>query len=532
MRLMIYIYIYLFRDLRKFQRVSSKISSTMKSVGEVMAIGRTFEEALQKAIRAVDHSYNGFERNSFKIGIEEELSSPDDQRLFALANALHDGISIERVWNLTQIDKWFLKRLEALVKLDQFVSSSLGLKDFLHKSLIAELKCKGFSDKQIARMASTSELAIRQLRTDLNVRPFIKQIDTVAAEYPCSTNYLYMTYNAQDDDIKFEDKGVMVLGSGVYRIGSSVEFDWCGVQAVRTLRSLGFQTIMINYNPETVSTDYDEADRLYFENIDLERVLDIYEIEQSNGVVISMGGQTANNIALALHRQKVKILGTSPEQVDNAENRYKFSRLLDKIGVDQPEWKELTSLEEAKQFCATVDFPVLVRPSYVLSGAAMNVVYSIEDLDNYLGQAAAVSREYPVVISKYIEEAKEIEMDGVADNGELVMHVISEHVENAGVHSGDATLILPPQDLDPETVYKVEDATRKIANMLKVTGPFNIQFIAKNNQIKVIECNLRASRSFPFVSKVGGVDLLSPIPERLRNSIESLLKYLSLASID
>ena len=471
-----------------------------------MAIGRTFEEALQKAIRAVDTAYNGFERNTFKMGTNEELSSPDDQRLFALANALHDGISIEQAWNLTKIDKWFLERLRGLVELDKF-ASSIGLKYFTI-SLLLELKRHGFADKQIARMAATSELAIRQLRSDLNIRPFVKQIDTVAAEFPCSTNYLYMTYNAQDDDLKFEDKGVIVLGSGVYRIGSSVEFDWCGVRAVRTLRSLGFQTIMINYNPETVSTDYDEADRLYFENIDLERVLDIYELEQSTGVVISMGGQTANNIALALHRQKVKIFGTLPEQIDNAENRYKFSRLLDKIGVDQPEWKELTSLDDAKLFCAKVDFPVLVRPSYVLSGAAMNVVYSVEDLDNYLGQAAAVSKEHPVVITKYIEEAKEIEVDAVAEEGELVMHVISEHVENAGVHSGDATLILPPQDLDPETVFKVEQATCKIANMLKVTGPFNIQFIAKNNQIKVIECNLRASRSFPFASKVGGVDLI------------------------
>src|SRR5256885_5580955 len=317
-----------------------------------------------------------------------------------------------------------------------------------------------------------------------------------------------MTYNAIEHDINFEERGVMVLGSGVYRIGSSVEFDWCAVRAIRTLRKHGIKTIMVNYNPETVSTDYDEADRLYFENITLERVLDIYEIENSCGVIISMGGQIPNNIALHLHRQNVKIFGTSPEMIDTAENRYKFSRMLDNIGIDQPEWKELTSYDEAHAFCKKVQFPVLVRPSYVLSGAAMNVVYSSDDLSNYLNQATAVSREHPVVISKYIEEAKEIEMDAVALDGKLVMHVISEHVENAGVHSGDATLVLPPQDLDPETVRKIELATQEIGNALNVTEPFNIQFIQKNNDIKVIECNVRASRSFPFVSKVIGVDLI------------------------
>jgi carbamoyl-phosphate synthase/aspartate carbamoyltransferase len=356
-------------------------------------------------------------------------------------------------------------------------------------------------------MGST-ELALRGLRQETGISPFVKQIDTVAAEFPAFTNYLYTTYNAIEHDVTFDDRGVMVLGSGVYRIGSSVEFDWCAVRAIRTLRDQGLQTVMVNYNPETVSTDYDEADRLYFENISLETILDIYDTERARGVIISMGGQTPNNIALPLHRQNVKIYGTSPEMIDTAENRYKFSRLLDEIGVDQPLWKELTSFEEAHTFCDTVGYPVLVRPSYVLSGAAMNVVSTGDDLSNYLTQATAVSRDHPVVITKYIEQAKEIEMDAVAKDGQMVMHYISEHVENAGVHSGDATLIHPPQDLDPTTVRQIEEATAKIGNALNVTGPFNIQFIAKNNEIKVIECNLRAARSFPFVSKVTGVDAI------------------------
>lgn len=366
----------------------------------------------------------------------------------------------------------------------------------------------GFSDKQIATFVNSNELAVRRVRLEYGIFPFVKQIDTVAAEFPCFTNYLYTTYNASENDVEFEDRGVMVLGSGVYRIGSSVEFDWCAVRCIRTLRERGFKTIMVNYNPETVSTDYDEADRLYFETITLETILDIYELENSSGVIISVGGQTPNNIALPLHRQNVKILGTSPEMIDTAENRYKFSRMLDRIHVDQPLWKELTQMDAAHTFCDQVGYPVLVRPSYVLSGAAMNVVYSSDDLDAYLTQAANVSQDHPVVITKYIEEAKEIEMDAIAKNGKLVMHYISEHVENAGVHSGDATLILPPQDLDPETVNRIEVATQKIANALNVTGPLNIQFIAKNNEIKVIECNLRAARSFPFVSKVTGVDAI------------------------
>lgn len=356
-------------------------------------------------------------------------------------------------------------------------------------------------------MGST-ELAVRRLRQENVIAPFVKQIDTVAAEFPAFTNYLYTTYNAVEHDVDFNDRGVMVLGSGVYRIGSSVEFDWCAVRAIRTLRDQGLQTVMVNYNPETVSTDYDEADRLYFENISLETILDIYDAEHARGVILAMGGQTPNNIALPLYRQNVKIYGTSPEMIDTAENRYKFSRLLDEIGVDQPLWKELTSFEEATKFCAKVGYPVLVRPSYVLSGAAMNVVSTVDDLENYLTQATAVSRDHPVVITKYIEQAKEIEMDAVAKDGKLVMHYISEHVENAGVHSGDATLIHPPQDLDPQTVRQIEEATAKIGNALNVTGPFNIQFIAKNNEIKVIECNLRAARSFPFVSKVTGIDAI------------------------
>jgi carbamoyl-phosphate synthase/aspartate carbamoyltransferase len=378
----------------------------------------------------------------------------------------------------------------------------------ISSGLLQQAKQLGFSDRQLATCMGSTELAVRRLRQEVGITPFVKQIDTVAAEFPAFTNYLYTTYNAAEHDVAFDDRGVMVVGSGVYRIGSSVEFDWCAVRAIRTLRDQGIQTVMVNYNPETVSTDYDEADRLYFENISLETILDIYDIERSRGVIVSMGGQTPNNIALPLFRQNVKIYGTSPEMIDTAENRFKFSRLLDAIGVDQPLWKELSSYEEAQKFCEVVGYPVLVRPSYVLSGAAMNVVFTGDDLLNYLTQATAVSRDHPVVITKYIEQAKEIEMDAVAKDGKMVMHYISEHVENAGVHSGDATLIHPPQDLDPQTVRQIEEATAKIGNALNVTGPFNIQFIAKNNEIKVIECNLRAARSFPFVSKVTGVDAI------------------------
>lgn len=496
-------------DLKKFTRVSSLLSSSMKSVGEVMSIGRTFEEAIQKAIRSTDYQNLGFNKTAalMSIDIDTELQTPSDQRLFAIANALTDGYSVDKVWKLTNIDKWFLNKLDGLIKFGEKIAN-YGSKENLPVSIMRQAKQLGFEDRQIAKFLGSNEVAIRRLRKEAGVIPFVKQIDTVAAEFPAYTNYLYVTYNADSSDVAFDDHGVIVLGSGVYRIGSSVEFDWCAVRAIRTLRENNFKTIMINYNPETVSTDYDEADRLYFETINLERVLDIYDLENSSGVVISMGGQTSNNIALTLHRQNVKIYGTSPEMIDSAENRYKFSRMLDKIGVDQPAWKELTSIKEAEEFAEMVTYPVLVRPSYVLSGAAMNTVYSKADLASYLSQAVDVSPDYPVVLTKYIENAKEIEMDAVAKDGRMIMHVVSEHVENAGVHSGDATLIVPPQDLDPETVKRIVEATAKIGKALDITGPYNIQFIAKDNDIKVIECNVRASRSFPFISKVVGTDLI------------------------
>ncbi|KAG8709953.1 hypothetical protein FRC09_000387 [Ceratobasidium sp. 395] len=493
-------------DLKKFSRVSKLLSSSMKSVGEVMSIARTFEEGIQKAIRAIDDSFVGFTPNGFVDDIDEELVNPTDKRIFAIADAFQRGYSVEKIWEMTSIDRWFLTKLRGIWEMEQNIVT--GGPAALTPQNLRKAKQFGFSDRHLATCIQSTELAIRQMRQEHSIAPFVKQIDTVAAEFPAYTNYLYTTYNAIEHDVEFHDHGVMVLGSGVYRIGSSVEFDWCAVRAIRTLRDQGIKTIMVNYNPETVSTDYDEADRLYFENISLETIMDIYDAEASRGVIISMGGQTPNNIALPLHRQNVKIYGTSPEMIDTAENRYKFSRLLDTIGVDQPLWKELTSFDEAFTFCEKVGFPVLVRPSYVLSGAAMNVVSSPDDLASYLTQATAVSRDHPVVISKYIEEAKEIEMDAIAKDGKLVMHYVSEHIENAGVHSGDATLVLPPQDLDPETVRRIEDATRKIGDALNVTGPFNIQFIAKNNEIKVIECNLRAARSFPFVSKVSGVDAI------------------------
>ncbi|KIJ53375.1 hypothetical protein M422DRAFT_25753 [Sphaerobolus stellatus SS14] len=493
-------------DLKKFSRVSSLLSSSMKSVGEVMSIGRTFEETIQKAIRAIDDQFDGFADNAYVEDIDHELQHPTDKRIFAIAAALYKGYSVEKVWQMTNIDRWFLRRLQYISNLEKLVRECHLAT--IPTPLLAQAKQSGFSDRHLATCLNSTELAVRRLRQEHAITPFVKQIDTVAAEFPAFTNYLYTTYNAVENDVNFDDHGVMVLGSGVYRIGSSVEFDWCAVRAIRTLRDQGLKTIMVNYNPETVSTDYDEADRLYFENICLETILDIYDAEGAKGVILSMGGQTPNNIALPLYRQNVNIYGTSPEMIDTAENRYKFSRLLDKIGVDQPRWKELTTLQEAEIFCDKVGYPVLVRPSYVLSGAAMNVVSSADDLHNYLTQASAVSRDHPVVITKYIENAKEIEMDAIARDGKMVMHYVSEHVENAGVHSGDATLILPPQDLDPETVRRIEDATAKIGHALNVTGPFNIQFIAKNNEIKVIECNLRAARSFPFVSKVTGIDAI------------------------
>lgn len=493
-------------DLKKFTRVKTELNSSMKSVGEVMSIGRTFEEAIQKAIRSIDFQNLGFNETEALMSIDHELQTPSDQRLFAIANAMHSGYTVDKIWEMTKIDKWFLRSLQGLSDFAKRLSSYNTTT--VPPSIFMDAKKMGFSDRQLARFWSSNERAVRRLRTEYGITPYVKQIDTVAAEFPAHTNYLYLTYNGNEHDVDFNDHGVMVLGSGVYRIGSSVEFDWCSVRAIRTLREQGFKTVMVNYNPETVSTDYDEADKLYFETISLETVLDIYHLEASSGIILSMGGQTPNNIALPLYREDVKVLGTSPEMIDTAEDRYKFSRMLDGIGVDQPAWKESTSLDEAKAFCNKVSYPVLVRPSYVLSGAAMNTVYSEDDLASFLLQAAEVSRDHPVVITKYIENAKEIEMDAVALNGTMIGHFVSEHVENAGVHSGDATLILPPQDLDPETVRRIEEATRKIGEELKVTGPYNIQFIAKDNEIKVIECNVRASRSFPFVSKVMGVDLI------------------------
>ncbi|KAL1874497.1 Carbamoyl-phosphate synthase [Diaporthe australafricana] len=496
-------------DLKKFTRVSTQLGSSMKSVGEVMSIGRSFEEAIQKAIRAIDFQNLGFNDTSNALmSIDDELQTPSDQRLFAIANAMHAGYTVDKIWELTKIDKWFLHKLKGLSNFGKSMTQYNTGDIAQNPNVLLQAKRLGFSDRQLAKFWNSNELAVRRLRDEAGIMPFVKQIDTVAAEFPAMTNYLYLTYNATQHDVNFDEHGVMVLGSGVYRIGSSVEFDWCSVRAIRTLREAGFKTIMVNYNPETVSTDYDEADKLYFENINVETVLDIYQLEAARGVLGAMGGQTPNNIALQLHRAGAKMLGTSPEMIDSAENRYKFSRMLDRIGVDQPTWKELTSFDKAKDFCNSVSYPVLVRPSYVLSGAAMNTVYSEADLENYLKQAADVSPEHPVVITKYIENAKEIEMDAVAHDGELVGHFISEHVENAGVHSGDATLILPPQDLQQTTIHRIEEATRKIAVALNVTGPMNIQFIAKDNDIKVIECNVRASRSFPFVSKVMGVDLI------------------------
>eukprot|EP00127_Corallochytrium_limacisporum_P001679 Clim_evm16s77 gene=Clim_evmTU16s77 len=497
-------------DLKKFTRVNKRVGSAMKSVGEVMSISRTFEDAIQKAIRANDDANIGFYPKQLSDGVtvDEELEFPTDQRLFALANAFRDDYSIDKIHNMSKIDRWFLYKLQGIHELAEKMSKmSLSTIDF---ETVRDAKIKGFSDALIAKCLDSSALAVREKRIDFNIAPVTKQIDTVAAEFPAQTNYLYMTYSGSYNDIQLDpsDVSIIVLGSGVYRIGSSVEFDWCAVRCVRTMQEVGFKSVMINYNPETVSTDFDEADYLYFENIELERVLDVHTFVKPRGVIVSMGGQIANNIALPLMRQAVNVLGTSPVQIDNAENRYKFSRMCDSIGVDQPKWKELSTYDEAAAFCDEVTYPVLVRPSYVLSGAAMTVVYSPEDLENYLGKAADVSRDHPVVISKFIDEAKEIEVDAVALDGKLIMHVISEHVENAGVHSGDATLIQPPTDIDPITRRRIENVTAKIADALIVTGPFNIQFIAKNNEIKVIECNVRCSRSFPFVSKAINVDLI------------------------
>jgi len=488
-------------DLTKFKRASKKIGSEMKSVGEVMAIGRTFEEAIQKAIRMLQVGKYGVVGNDISFDdLEKSLQNPTDKRLFAVAEALRT-YSLEKIHSLTQIDKWFLSKIKNIVDLELELKALDPENPPRH--MIIRAKKLGFSDKQIALALDKEELDIRALRKELNIAPFVRQIDTLAAEYPAQTNYLYLTYNGiKDDTDPLDGNSVIVLGSGSYRIGSSVEFDWCCVNAVLTLRKLGYKTIMINYNPETVSTDYDICDMLYFEELSFETVTDIYEKENSMGLVIAMGGQIPNNLAMKCHTYGVNILGTSPLSIDKAENRHKFSALLDDLGIDQPDWNELTSVEEAKVFANRVGFPVLIRPSYVLSGAAMSVALNDAELENYLEKASHVSPEYPVVVSKFIEKAKEIEIDAVAKNGELFVYAISEHVENAGVHSGDATMVLPPQKTYLETTRRMKRITRKIAESLAINGPFNIQFIAKDNDVKVIECNLRASRSFPFVSKI------------------------------
>ncbi|XP_037937709.1 CAD protein [Teleopsis dalmanni] len=492
-------------DLSKFIRVSKNIGSSMKSVGEVMAIGRNFEEAFQKALRMVDNAVNGFDPFVQPLK-KEELTEPTDKRPFVLAAALKDAYTVDELHDLTKIDKWFLNKMKNII---EFYGVLETAGNSLKSEEILEAKQMGFSDKQIASATNSTELAVRKMRQEFGIKPFVKQIDTVAGEWPAATNYLYITYNATDHDLEFPGGYTIVVGSGVYRIGSSVEFDSCAVGCLRELRNLGKSTIMINYNPETVSTDYDMCDRLYFEEISFEIVMDIYEIEQSEGIILSMGGQLPNNIAMDLHRQQAKVLGTSPESIDSAENRFKFSRMLDRKGILQPRWKELTNLNSAIAFCEEVGYPCLVRPSYVLSGAAMNVAYSNQDLATYLTAASLVSKEHPVVISKFLTEAKEIDVDAVAADGEILCMAVSEHVENAGVHSGDATLVTPPQDLNKETLDNIKRIARDLAALLDVTGPFNMQLIAKNNELKVIECNVRVSRSFPFVSKTLNHDFVA-----------------------
>ncbi len=488
-------------DLQKFKLVSTQLGSEMKSVGEVMSLGRSFGEVLQKAIRMLDVGLNGFVCNDIKFqNLDKELAEPTDKRILAIAIALQNGYSIDKIHELTKISKWFLSKMKNIVETEKKLAGKIL--NEIDYDLLKHAKQNGFSDEQIGFLTNTKQLEVREYRKKLNITPYTKQIDTLAAEYPAQTNYLYLTYNGNEDDIKTSEANqIIVLGSGAYRIGSSVEFDWCCVNAVMTLGKLDYKTIMINCNPETVSTDYDICDKLYFEELSLERVMDIYDKEQPQGLILSMGGQIPNNLAVKLNKAGVKILGTSPEQIDNAENRHKFSQILDNYNIDQPEWKELTSLKEAKEFANKVAYPVLIRPSYVLSGAAMSIVLSENELEEYLRKATEINKEHPVVISKFITDAREIEVDAVADNGNLFCYAISEHVENAGVHSGDATIVLPPQRTYLETMRRVKNITKQIAQALEITGPFNIQFIAKDNEVKVIECNLRASRSFPFVSK-------------------------------
>lgn len=500
-------------DLTKFAGVSRLIGSSMKSVGEIMSIGRSFEEMIQKGLRMIGQGMHGFVGNDHTRfdNLDEELSNPTDLRVFAIAQALEEGYTIEKIEELTKIDPWFLSRLKNIVDLKHKLQEYNEL-DALPDSLLQEVKAAGFSDFQIARFVLKDEsesmqkkaLDVRKYRKAKGVMPAVKRINTVASEHPELTNYLYFTYALNEHDINFykNDKSVIVLGSGAYRIGSSVEFDWCSVNAINTARNLGYKSIMINYNPETVSTDYDMCDRLYFDELTLERVLDVIDLEEPRGVIVSVGGQIPNNLAMKLHNQGVPVLGTSPVNIDRAENRDKFSAMLDKLGIDQPAWRALTSFEDINEFVDKVGFPVLVRPSYVLSGAAMNVCYDKEELERFLQMATEVSKEYPVVVSQFMIDTKEIEFDAVADKGEIVEYAISEHVEYAGVHSGDATMVFPAQNIYFSTIRQIKKISRKIAKELNISGPFNIQFLAKNREIKVIECNLRASRSFPFVSKI------------------------------
>ncbi|MCF0179954.1 MAG: carbamoyl-phosphate synthase (glutamine-hydrolyzing) large subunit, partial [Bacteroidales bacterium] len=513
-------------DLGKFQGVDRELGSSMKSVGEVMAIGRTFEEAIQKGLRMIGQGMHGFVENKILqvSDIDKSLREPTDKRVFVISKAMKAGYTIDQIHELTKIDKWFLQKLMSIVEVDEELQQYNNIND-VPRELLLLAKKKGFSDFQIGRallkeaMAEEAEQEcdiIRARRKQLGIAPVVKQIDTLAGEFPAQTNYLYLTYNGEYHDIEYtkpkaddiSSQAVIVLGSGAYRIGSSVEFDWCSVNALQTARRQGYRSVMINYNPETVSTDYDMCDRLYFDELTFERVMDIIELEQPHGVILSVGGQIPNNLAMRLDENKVPILGTQAKYIDNAEDRQKFSSMCDRIGVVQPAWKELTNMDDVNAFIAQVGFPVLVRPSYVLSGAAMNVCSNQSELVRFLQMAANVSQKHPVVISRFIEGAKEIEMDAVADKGEIVAYAISEHVEFAGVHSGDATIQFPPQKLYYETFRRVKKVAKKIAQELQISGPFNIQFMARDNDIMVIECNLRASRSFPFVSKVLKINLI------------------------
>ncbi|HYW96410.1 MAG TPA: carbamoyl-phosphate synthase (glutamine-hydrolyzing) large subunit [Bacteroidales bacterium] len=505
-------------DLNKFIGVSKQIDSSMKSVGEVMAIGKTFEEAIQKGLRMIGQGMHGFIGNheaGEENDLDTELSEPTDMRIFAIEEAFERGYDVAKIHDLTRIDNWFLFKLKRIFDLKNELAKYDTL-EALPDELLRDVKIAGFSDFQVGRVVYKNQnveenlLKVRTYRKKHGIMPVVKQIDTLAAEYPAKTNYLYLTYSGDEHDIAYENDGksVIVLGSGAYRIGSSVEFDWCSVNALNTVNEEGYRSVMINYNPETVSTDYDVCDRLYFDELSFERVMDICELEMPKGIIVSMGGQIPNNLAMRLFKQDIPILGTSPVSIDNAENRNKFSMLLDKLGIDQPRWRELTSIEEIDEFVETVGFPVLIRPSYVLSGAAMNVVSNRDEMVHFLELAARVSKQYPVVVSEFIEQAKEIEIDAIARDGELFTYAISEHVEFAGVHSGDATMVFPPQKIYFETVRRILRVARDLAKALEISGPFNMQFLAKDNDIKVIECNLRASRSMPFVSKVLKANLI------------------------